>query len=178
MKKYIKYAILGAAALFMSGCVTTTNAIRVEKNSDQQYYFDSIDGFIKDDKNLGLVDISIKAELLMAAQEGKKNGFKYFAVINKNINNLQGFPITKINDLHEYCYAYKLYKDADYFKRRCPNIRGIKIVYFKKAIPGLPLWNIERVLKSEDAKEILKEVETISIRGKRKTMKPFPKYNN
>lgn len=122
--------------------------------------------------------IDLKVEVLILAQEGKKNGFKYFAVINKNINNLQGFPITKINDLHEYCNAYKLYKDADYFKRRCPNIRGIKIVYFKKAIPGLPLWNIERVLKSEDAKETLKIVEEISKERGRKTTKPFPIYED
>lgn len=44
MKKAIKYAILGAAALFMSGCVAGTNGIRVEKD-EKVFKASVIDGF-------------------------------------------------------------------------------------------------------------------------------------
>lgn len=178
MKKAIKYAILGATALFMSGCGGAMNSVKVTKKKDNFYSYSTVYAFHNSNNN---IFYNIKVELLMAAQEGKKNGFKYFAVINKNVNNLQGFPINKPKDLHEFCQAYRIYKKADFYKLRCPDIggvEGVKVVYFKEPIPGLALYNIERILKSDFVQETLNEVKKCDQSKGRKYIKPFPVYED
>ncbi len=45
---------------------------------------------------------NLKIQLTAAAQYTKKLGYKYFAVTNVNISNLNGFPINNYNDLARY----------------------------------------------------------------------------
>ena len=45
---------------------------------------------------------ALKRELRLAATITKKKGYSYFVVLNRTINNTNGFPINRFKDLSKY----------------------------------------------------------------------------
>lgn len=108
--------------------------------------------------------INSKGALLAVANEAKKHGYPYFALINSNVNNLEGFPITNYQALLKYCYP-----NVKDFELKCKQFIHIEsaemeAVFFKEKMLFVPLWSVEEVLQyeatyKEELTERLKQAE-------------------
>ena len=108
--------------------------------------------------------INSKEALFTVANEAKKHGYPYFALINTNINNLEGFPITNYQALWRYCYP-----NVKDFELKCQQFIHIEsaemeAVFFKEKTLFVPLWSVEEVLQHEatyreELRERLKQAE-------------------
>jgi len=112
-------------------------------------------------KSLREIDRQIAEAFYSAAVYGKQQGYDYFALTSKNMNNLAGYPINDFDNLIKYCHFEK--KSAKkYYKPRpvcwAENETGlfdlytvkINVKYFKKPIPGLFLYNVDEVIKKTE----------------------------
>ncbi len=109
-------------------------------------------------KQNNLYRFELQEALKKASQESLRRGFKYFAIVNKEINNLQGFPINNYEDLKNYCFAGQgnMNHGTDFSAggKSAVRYRGIfrDNGIFLKIIPMNEshqyfLWNAEEVMK-------------------------------
>ncbi|WP_060825067.1 hypothetical protein [Sulfurospirillum cavolei] len=108
-------------------------------------------------------DINTRNAIFTIAHEAQRLGYPYFALINENINNLEGTPITNYKDLRSYCYP--LVKDLDMKCKRFIHVESanLEAVFFKERMLLVPLWSVEEVLSSEP--KFKEELRNILIKG-------------
>lgn len=93
-----------------------------------------------------------------AAELTLVNNNKYFAIVNKGVNNIEGFPINNFDSLNSYCFSGLsgrktnfTKKDDDIcsmFKYSRENIKiELEIVMFKENNQEFDLWDAEQTLK-------------------------------
>jgi len=94
----------------------------------------------------------MKSILQETALYGLKNDYSYVAIVNSGVNNLSGFPINdwanmkkylKLLDKEDYRIAFKFSEENG---RVLVNDRiYLEVVYFKKSIPELFIWNLRKL---------------------------------
>lgn len=88
----------------------------------------------------------------------KIKNFQYFAIINPEVNNLTGFPITTINNLYRYCYP-SLETETKMYSPKCGMVSGyigkgfndvskngetsIDFVMFKERPENVFVWDVK-----------------------------------
>ncbi len=87
-----------------------------------------------------------------AAMVGLSEDYSYMAIINTKTNNLSGFPINDWRNMEKYLKLrnYKHYRPDAYRDRKATklimnNKVKLRVTYFKEAIPGLFLWDLEKL---------------------------------
>lgn len=117
MKKIILGLVTISAMFAFSGCggsvgpkITTASGDEyyIKNKGNGEYLFYSI--YTKSNvrnkgesvHNASVKKNNLKFQLTAASKYTKKLGYKYFAVTNINISNLNGFPISNYNDLSRY----------------------------------------------------------------------------
>jgi len=98
------------------------------------------------------VDRQMAETFYAAAIYGKRQGYRYFAVTAKSMNNLQGFPINSFDNVVAFCNWEKTneaYRPRPLCRRHgilSGNVR-LEVIYFKKPLPGLFLYNVDEVIR-------------------------------
>lgn len=161
MKNLIKLSVIASVVFLFSGCgallqVKTPKPLKNEilvSKEGADYAFSNRAEF--DDKEKSKMKAQLAETLYTAATYGKQQGFKYFAITKKNISNLNGFPINSFENLVRYCNL----KGRGHFRSMCWNYNNnsegiftlgsvdLRIRYFKKAVPGLFLYNIDDTIE-------------------------------
>lgn len=144
MKNFLKISVFGLITIFLSGCGANLNptnteiqkAIIIKETSSKNVYqvVGSIPGLSY--KNVGVPTKLVHIKKL--AEIGKEKGFKYFALIDDDFNNVLGLPITDIEVGRIACSI------------RCTNkITITKALFLDKNPNAFPVWNIEKTLNSK-----------------------------
>ena len=165
MKTLIKTIILTVATAFiMNGCAAISPVefkaekpisheitIVKEKNSEKYYFY--YQKRIQRDQFDADLKIQMNETFYTAASLGKKNGYKYFALVNDKINNLQGYPINTVEGLLKYAtlknkanFKVELFNDKGYAVVKDSHI-DLRIIYVKDAIPGMFLFSCDDVIE-------------------------------
>ncbi len=163
MKKNI-ILISSVIGLLLSGCGTPPN-VAVE-NGEEYYYTESSDGsiYLKDHSKLNRITKStslandkeaLKRELRIAAKITKKKGYSYFVILNKNVSNVNGFPINRFKELYRYISLHK--RNNDYYTSGRLKKDGLiqvasfhlkfKPVTSKVLDTYISVWSVEQTLK-------------------------------
>ena len=171
MKRVRKVALILSSGLALVGCtpanfytvqtpkpVKSTIKVVVPKDTETKWVkIDNRDNFIWD-KSGKEMPRQLAETFYTAAVYGKQHGYRYFAVTQKNTNNLSGFPINDFNEMLRYCQL----KGKGHFRSMCwdydNNGQGIivnrsvylKVQYFKEPVPGIFLYNIEQTMKETE----------------------------
>ena len=143
MKNYLKILVFGLVTILFIGCGANLNptkndiqnAIKIKKTSDKNTYqvTGSIPGI--DYNNVGVPTKLVHIKKL--AEFGKEKGFKYFALIDDNFNNVLGLPVTDIEAGRIIC------------SMRCTNnVTITKAIFFHENPNAFPVWNIEKIVNS------------------------------
>jgi len=115
MKKLF-VSILTLGILFIvSGCTKLTPKLSHDGIDYRLYYdFEAKDAYNISFINRNLtsyrdvgIDEALKLNLKIAAIETQRKGYKYFVVTNAGLNNLEGFPINRYEELLRYITLYK-----------------------------------------------------------------------
>ena len=122
MKKSI-ILISSVIGLLLSGCgaplepgVEKGEKFDIIPSSEKGVYYlsdKSEINTIKKSTSLSQDKRALKRELRIVAKTTKKKGYNYFIILNRDMNNANGFPINNVNDLHRYISLKK--RNGDYF---------------------------------------------------------------
>jgi hypothetical protein len=113
MKKYILMIMAFVAMVAFSGCASTTGINGVSKlgnkytlgKEDNSYMVvmrSPSEDRIRTTSSEADYKRVLYSQLNVAAKESKRMGYNYFVVTNSNINNLNGFPLNRANDLSRF----------------------------------------------------------------------------
>lgn len=153
MKNIMKVLVLvSMTLLWVTGC-TSGKSVQVPSDYPQNVkIFEANDGFVLFTNQL---DISDKKNAFKKSYEslfgafvkyGESKGYKYFAITNEDVNNLQGFPINTMKDFYVYNLKGKFNQTG---KTGYSFLKGstfeFKIVYFKEKPSNLFLFNVENI---------------------------------
>jgi hypothetical protein len=157
MRNLLTILIISLIAVLFVGCgvdrmnVTKeniTDAIVVKSiDEDENTYYSS--GFIPGLTVLTQQAPSRLVHIKKLAEFGKKKGFKYFALINDNFNNVAGFPVTTLEAAKNVC-ASGISKGHALFclPRNATHSVITKVVFLKENPNAFPVWNIEQTLQT------------------------------
>jgi len=160
MKTLFKTLISVATVSILTGCASSQpNAPTMTKKNDgtvmitaktKQIDNDNLSAF--QENHLEFKN-DLKLTLHKASEYTLKNGFTHFVIVNKNTNNMKGFPLNTFKDMEEYCNAS--YYTKDDLKSKCANFMAYAKAYTKMKI--LPMKNPPYYLSAFDAESTLKE---------------------
>lgn len=82
--------------------------------------------YLADDKSILQVKLAMipsyilhsKATFYIISDYGFKNGYKYFAVAENRINNIQGFPYNSFDELNDYLVDFKVKNNAEFEQKK------------------------------------------------------------
>lgn len=115
MKKLSVTILTLGILLIVSGCTKLTPKLTHEGIDYRLYYdFEAKDAYNISFENSDLiryrevgVEEALKLNLKIAAIETQRKGYKYFVITNAGLNNLEGFPIHRYEELLRYITLYK-----------------------------------------------------------------------
>ncbi len=160
MKKIRLYLVVLSAMVMFSGCTGVAPEIKVPAGANKNVEVTNKSWGVKFKSQK--VTGSERTKFIYPAREvfntaslvGLSQGYTHMAIINSGINNLSGFPINDWENMEKYLklYKYKHYNNKAHFtkgsKKLIYNRRVIlRISYFKEAVPGLFLWDLEKLKK-------------------------------
>ena len=152
MKKIILISLLAGASLMFSGCAggkiepgLSTNEVKVVSRGENNYNFRWFGSPYIDSQS---ANNEFKKVFHTVAKVGNSKGQRYFAIVNKNFNNLSGYPI---NNWYAFSQLTSIYKKGHFwssFSRSLSKIRkpNVNVVYFKTRPKGLFVWNVQNTL--------------------------------
>ena len=160
MKKII--LLLATLSIFLiageiSTGVENGEKYRVFKSHKGGYYIKDSSKYNKVNKSTSLSQdkAALKRQLRIIAKTLKKSGYKYFVLTNRDMNNVNGFPINRANDLHRYL-TLKKKNPAYYTSGRLPKNsarpgNGYRFKYqpmnSKATNSYMTLWSVSQTLK-------------------------------
>jgi hypothetical protein len=164
MKTTLKTLFIGiTTTLFLTGCGMSEQPVlpslpKVEKtengiikiNQKINVYSKEVDAEKPSQSLLKAFKIGYKVLFTKASKETLEQGKTHFILIS-NVNGLNGFPITDVNQLEEYCIANYLTKELS---NKCDF--GLNKNYMEISI--LPLNNPDYTIPAFDAKLVLEEI--------------------
>lgn len=164
MKTIFKTLLAGiTATLILTGCGGSNQPVlptlpKIEKNENGiitiKQEVNKFSNTIKANSVFEEYSIAFKEGLYSifekASKETLSQGNTHFVLIS-NINGLNGFPLTKVNDINEYCIANYLTKEL---KNKC--VFGFTKNYMEISI--IPLNNPDYTIPAFDAKLVLEEI--------------------
>jgi len=155
MKKILVYLMIAIAAIGFSGCASSGTKVKVPSSMGTDFVVlknGNVYTFAgkKEVKKTKEIKSEVIKAIYFAKKYGKKNGYRYMAIVNKNINNLAGYPINNVNsfsrllELNGNENNYNKFrfsrKGSDYLLHM--DYVNLKVVYFKEPMPGLFLWKL------------------------------------
>lgn len=172
--RVFKIAFLPTLVFILSACTPATFqklktpkpikseiTVVIPKDKENKTIWIRNDNSDRSNKNIQVVNQEIAETFYAAAIYGKRNGYKYFALTNGNVNNLNGFPINTLDNLIGL-YQFEEEDAKKYYKPRQLVSQGhgksifdvntirLQLQYFKKPIPGLFFFNINKVIQQAD----------------------------
>jgi len=83
---------------------------------------------------------------------GLKNGYSYMAMVNKQFNNLSGYPINSWSAMKQFIDLYhtKHYRVSFYKQLNAGNQPAFKVVYFKERPKGMFVWDLKQLKTDTD----------------------------
>ena len=155
MKKVILLVMIALGAIGFSGCASSGAKVKVPSNLGSDFVvLKNGEVYTISGKKSVKTGAERKAEAIKAIKFAKKlgrsKGYKYMAIVNKNLNNLSGYPInnlssfSKLLELNGKGNNYSKFrfarKGSDYLFHM--DYVNLKVMYFKEEMPGLFLWKL------------------------------------
>jgi len=158
-----KILLMGIATLVMANASSTVKRIDngVEykvTHGKKANYIQSSSKVFKISKSTSLAHDkkALKTALRITAKEVQKDGYKYFVLLNRDVSNVNGFPINRVNELSRYISLRK--RNSDYYTSGRIKTSGI-IMYGSLSIKYKPMtskqfknsfltvWSVKQTLK-------------------------------
>jgi hypothetical protein len=155
MKNLISIIVITIITVLFTGCgasngnITTNNltneiimnSFKIEDNGNNQY---TASGYIKGLDNSKRIAPTKMIQIKKLSELGAKNGYKYFAIIDKVFNNVTGTPIVDIETLFNATYEHRHAIQLTYIGEDIET----KVLFFKENPNLFPVWNIEKTNKT------------------------------
>jgi hypothetical protein len=158
MKKILNLVIVAFAAMVMSGCASMVNVKGVNPDKVTIWDGEKENMFRINPTSSGYKQMNkihdVKRGLNATAKLGLSKGYKYMSLVNRGVNNLNGFPFNNWESLKKYMLLHKTLKNESHFRIRTNGTGNnflvnsgtyIKVVFLKNKIPGLFLWDLEKL---------------------------------
>lgn len=169
MKTIFKTLLAGiTATLILTGCGGANQPVlatlpKIEKNENGiiiikqsvNKFSDEVKGNSPFEEYTKAYKIGMNSVFEKASKETLSQGKTHFIVIDKITNGLEGFPLTKVNDIAEYCLGNYLTKEL---KNKCKEDSLIDFRTNIITLKVLPLNNPDYTIPAFDAKLVLEEI--------------------
>lgn len=146
MKRILTIMATVAVTFLVGGC---TNKVMVMDRPVPKA-LKGVEGLSVNFINQGDDDGDVVELVKAIAQEGQKRGYRYFAVLYPgSLNNVQGSPITTVEELLAYCPENFMTDE----RKNCHGLNwyGIenrmKVLYLNELQTDFLIWDIDAVLK-------------------------------
>jgi len=169
MRGFVKVLLVGVVGAFVfSGCALTGSVLADMKKEDgvvkgmdvvrASACTSGTNGY-KDyqDPDNAKQRCSIYFALYMTSKKAIENGYNYFLITYKSGSNKNPAPIVSIDKVVHYCDPGYFDKESNLLEDKCGHIGlgngypsafgGLKISFFKKRNPFIPLWDARKILK-------------------------------
>lgn len=169
MKTIFKTLLAGiTATLILTGCGGSNQPVlptlpKIEKNENGiitieqtvNKFSNEVKGNSYSEKDVYAFKKGLNSVFEKASVETLSQGKTHFIIVSNNINGLEGFPLTKVNDIAEYCLGNDLTKEL---KNKCKKDSLIDFRLNIITLKVLPLNNPDYTIPAFDAKLVLEEI--------------------
>lgn len=180
MRKYTCLVFFGIVGAFLfSGCAST-GVIKADmlkekdKNTvDGMHIYYSITPALDTKKYTGYEDdanarakCSTNYAMYEASKKAIENGYGFFSITFLEGSNKNPLPIVSISQIEQYCSAPFFDKESNLLDDKCSHIglgngsmshlQKVKVHFYKKRNPFMPLWDAKRTLRTAKKELILR----------------------